>query len=103
MCMQNPVAYNYNTQEEYTLDQLVGQKVLLSYANGDEDVFFCGQFDDEGYYVGECTANIYENGSLKLITSANYLHGEMVSFVKLFPTKTKQGVDVWAIMDCVVE
>lgn len=103
MRIQDPVAYNYDTQEEYTLDQLMEQKVLLYYTDDGEDVFFYGQFDDEGYYTGECTTNIYENGDLKLITSANYSRGEMLSFVKVFPTTTKGGVDVWAISDRVVD
>lgn len=103
MRVQNPVAYNRNTQEEYTLDQLIDQKVLLYYTSNGEDVLFYGQFDDEGYYTGDCTTNIYENGNLKLITSANYSRGEILDFMKVFPTTTKAGVDVWAISDRIVE
>lgn len=103
MQIQDPVAYDQETQEEYTLDQLLDQKVLLYYKSNGEDIFFYGQFDDEGYYTGECITNVYKDGILKLITTANYSRGEMLHFVKVFPTTTKAGVDVWALSDRVVE
>ena len=103
MQIQDPVAYDRDTQEEYTIGQLLDQKVLLYYENNGEDVFFYGQFDDEGYYTGECITNIYKDGNLKLITNANYSRGEMLSFIKVFPTTTKAGIDVWALSDRVVE
>lgn len=102
MRMQNPIAYNRDTQEEYTLEQLKEKKILLHYTSDNKDVYFYGQLDDQGYYTGECTTNVYEDGNLTFVTSANYLHGDMLNFVKVFPTKTKAGGDVWAILDCVV-
>lgn len=99
----NPVGYAEGTQEEYNIDQLAEQKLLLNYMDGEQQVFFYGQFDVEGYWNGNCIINAYENERLVLIIDANYDHGELLEFKQAFPYVTMAQNAVWLISDRAME
>ena len=55
------IAYSVVTGQEYTVDQLASQKLLLPYMSGSQEVYFYGQLSDEGRWDGHCIINVYEN------------------------------------------
>ena len=96
------VAFNDNGAE-FTADQLTDIRLLLPYRDGNQEVFFYGQFDDQDRWDGECLVNIYENGKLKLITDAVYENGKLLNFKQAFPDQTTGGQAVWTFSERTVE
>lgn len=92
------VAYN-DHGAEYTANQLSDIKLLLPYHEGKQNVFFYGQFDEENRWDGDCLVNIYENGTLKLITDAVYENGKLLNFKQAFPDTTTGGQAVWTFSE----
>lgn len=99
----DPVAYDKETAEEYTVERLAEEKLLLNYADGKQQVFFYGQFDQDGHWTGNCIINIYENEKLTLITDAEYDHGTLLRFKQVFPYITFTDIPVWVISDRTME
>lgn len=92
------VAYN-DHGAEFTANQLSDIKLLLPYHEGKQNVFFYGQFDEENRWDGDCLVNIYENGTLKLITDAVYENGKLLNFKQAFPDTTTGGQAVWTFSE----
>lgn len=76
----SPVAVDPETNIEYTASELSDEKIILSYQDDQgQDVYFCGQFSEDGRWTGSCILNIYKNGNLVMITDALYDNGRIVS------------------------
>ena len=93
------VAYNYYG-DELTVEDLAEKKLLIPYMDHGKECFFYGQLDRNGNWDGECIINIYQDGSLQLITEAVYDGGDLLSFKQAFPGKNKTAndkKDVWYI------
>ena len=101
--IEDPVAYDKETAEEYTVERLAEEKLLLNYADGKQEVFFYGQFDQDGHWTGNCIVNVYENEVLTLITDAEYDHGTLLRFKQVFPYITFTDNPVWVISDRTME
>ena len=97
--IENPVAYDPDTNKEYTVDDLAGQKICFNYTSDDGQVFFCGQFNEDGYWDGNCIVNIYKDGKLSLITDAQYQNGSIMDFKQVFPYTPSSDIGVWVISD----
>jgi len=93
----DPIGYVGEMQEECNIEQMADQKLLLNYIDEEQQVFFYGQFDEDGYWTGNCVINTYKDGKLTLIIDADYNHGALLTFEQAFPNETKrQGrPDVW--------
>lgn len=102
LTLSNVVAYSDNGTE-FTADQLVDLKLLLPYRDGNQEVFFYGQYDEENRWDGDCLVNIYENGKLKLITDAVYENGKLLTFKQAFPDTTTGGENIWTFSERTVE
>lgn len=98
LTLTSVVAYSDNGTE-FTADQLSDLKLLLPYREGKQEVFFYGQFDEENRWDGDCLVNIYENGTLKLITDAVYESGKLLNFKQAFPDTTTGGQAVWTFSE----
>lgn len=101
-----PIMLDVNTRVTYTAKDLVDEKLLVPYKNGEEDMFFYGKFNEKGNWDGHCIINVYKNGSLELVVDAEYddgtlLHSKQVFHYVTIYSKIKQ--DVWAISDRTVE
>ncbi|MBD5395647.1 MAG: hypothetical protein HDR71_15610 [Lachnospiraceae bacterium] len=83
----------------YTVEQAINQEILLTYKNGNEEIYFLGQFNENNNWNGECLINVYENNILKSIMEANYDNGRLTTYKQVIKTKTSKGIDVWGISD----
>ncbi|WP_298024630.1 hypothetical protein [uncultured Dysosmobacter sp.] len=84
---------------EFTTEQLADLKLLLPYREGNQEVFFYGQFDENDCWDGDCLVNIYEDGKLALITDAVYENGKLLTFKQAFPDTTTGGQKVWTFSE----
>lgn len=91
------VAYSIVSREEFTVEQVADQRVLLPYMDGAKEVYFYGQLSATGAWDGKCIINIYENGKLTFIKEALYNNGSVLSSRQVFSYTFKPNVDVWAI------
>ena len=105
MSSESSVAYNVFTKIQYTANELASSKLLLPYKDGNDDVFFYGQFDESGSWDGVCLINIYEDGNLKLIVDAEYNSGALVKSKQVFhyTLRNSDQQEVWAISDRIVQ
>lgn len=91
------VAYDIDTNAQYTVGQLAEQKLLLPYTSKGQEVFFYGQINVEGQWDGNCILNVYENDELVLITDAVYDDGELCQYKQVFSYTVTSGQRVWAV------
>ena len=93
------VAYNKDTGEEYTVEQLSNLKLLVPYTSNKQEIVFYGSFNEAGQWDGECTLNVYEDNQLVLITDAEYDDGSLLSSKQVFSYELQSGDRVWALSD----
>jgi hypothetical protein len=94
------IAVDSKSGEEYSADQLVDQRLLLSYkTENNEEVFFYGQFNQENHWNGNCLINMYTGHTLSLIMEAEYDDGNLLNYKQIIPFTTKKGDDVWIVSE----
>lgn len=94
------IAVDSLTQKTYKTEELINQKLLISYTEGEnQEIFFYGQYNKNNHWDGDCIINVYENDNLKLITEANYNDGEILNYKQVFTYTTTSNVDVWSISE----
>ena len=72
---------------EYTTEDLYNKKVILSYDEGEQEVFFTGQFNEKNQWDGNCLINVYKNGILVIATEAEYNNGVRTKYEQVFPNQ----------------
>lgn len=99
-CEDNEIiAINNKSGEEFTKNQLVGEKLLIPYTYNGQEVLFYGQYNENNNWDQDCIINVYENDKLVLISETEYNNG-IPSFSKqVFPSITKEKINVWSITD----
>lgn len=80
------IAKDTKSGTEYKAEQLVDQKLLLSYKTENSVVFFFGQFNVNNRWNDDCLINVYTNGELSLIMEANYKDGELQNYRQVIPS-----------------
>ena len=80
------IAIDLNSNIEYTAADLINKKLILTYEIEDSDIIFCGQFDENNNWNGQCIINVYNNELLSLATEAEYNSGELLSYKQILPT-----------------
>lgn len=98
-----PVAYSTVAEVTLTPSQVAGLPLLLPYKSGGQEVYFYGQFDENGSWDGHCLLNTYEDDRLVLITEANYDHGTLLNYRQAFFYDAYSGDPVWAFSNRVYE
>ncbi|AOZ95469.1 outer membrane protein assembly factor BamD [Butyrivibrio hungatei] len=73
-----------NSGEKYTFENLIDKRVVLYYSENGYDVYFFGQFSDEGKWQGDCLINCYLNGDLVNSTKAYYDNGVRLKYEQVF-------------------
>lgn len=96
---QTIVAYDKTTNQSYTVLTLANQKVLLPYESNGQEVYFYGQFNENGQWDGDCLINVYQDDELVLITDALYEDGKLLSYQQVFYYEMSTGETVWAYAD----
>lgn len=99
-CQNNDIiAISIKTGDEYTKEQLAGEKLLIPYTYNGQEVLFYGQYNENNNWDQDCLINVYENDKLVLISETVYDNGIPTSSKQVFPSKTKDGANVWSITD----
>lgn len=93
--LKQVVATNKITGKEYTVPDLENKTIVMQYDENGEEVFFKGQFDENGYWDKGCVINRYKDGKLVMVMDAMYEAGELKSYQQMFPYTTLSGNDVW--------
>lgn len=93
------IGHRKGSGEKVLAESISNCKILLPYMNGDQEVFFYGQINENGYWDGDCTLNTYENDQLVLITDAVYENGELIRCKQVFSYPLRSGQPVWAYSD----
>lgn len=91
------VATNTSTGQIYTVGDLQNQTIAFNYAENGQDIFFKGQFDENGYWDGNCIINRYQDGKLIMVMDAIYNSGTLISYEQVFTYRKPSGYYVWAI------
>ena len=94
---KDKVAVDLFTKDTYHADELSDQKILTSYIdkNG-ANVIFCGYFNNNNHWDGDCTINVYKNGKLLLITDAKYDDGNLLKYSQVL---RKSNDKAWVVSD----
>lgn len=93
------IAINNKNGEKFTKEQLTGEKLLIPYTYNGQEVLFYGQYNENNNWDKDCTINVYENNKLILISETVYDNGIPSSFKQVYPSTTKEKVNVWSITD----
>lgn len=92
------IAYSAKVEEEYTVEQVADERLLLPYKENGQEVYFLGQLSDSGRWDGNCIVNIYENDELQMITDALYDDGDLLTCKQIFLyTTTSDKINVWGV------
>lgn len=78
------VAIDEKTGETFTVDDLTGKKLLLSYTVDDCENVFYGQFNEKNRWDGHCVINSYRNGKLWFTTETEYDGGSIQYYRQAF-------------------
>jgi len=91
------IAVNQETGKGYKAKELVGQKLLLPYTEGNQKIVFYGSFNKNNQWHGECIINVYTGDNLQLVTEANYDNGVVTDYRQVMPYITSAGNKVWSV------
>ena len=91
------IAIDQETGQEYTAKELVGQKLLLPYTEGNQKIVFYGSFNENNQWHGDCIINVYAGNNLQLVTEANYDNGVVTDYRQVMPYVTSAGNKVWSV------
>ncbi len=95
--IQQVVAIDKITGNEYKTLDLENKTIFMSYNENGEEVFFKGQFDENGYWNDNCIINRYKGGKLTMIMDAIYQSGKLERYKQIFPYTTMAGNNVWVV------
>lgn len=101
ICHNNDIiATNLITQVSYTAEQFANQKMLLTYTENGEEIFFFGQYNENNLWDGECVINAYKNNQLVRITEGIYDNGRLLTYKQVFRDTLDQTGEVkWFISE----
>lgn len=71
--------------EEYTTDELIGDRVLISFMEDDKEVYFLGKYNASYHWDGYCVTNSYnQDGTLSGICESNFDDGKRLDYISLY-------------------
>lgn len=91
------IAINPTTHEKFTVSELSGEKLLFSYIQNGQEIFFYGQYSENRKWDGNCIINVYDNDKLQLITEATYDDGILLNYRQAYTYTTIANEEVWCI------
>ena len=90
--------------KEYTAEEVIGMPMLIPYVDGKYNILFYGQYNEQYFWDGVCTINVYEGEDLYLITEATYDNGNLISYKQIIQDVSEgSGEKEWIIADRVNE
>lgn len=81
----------------YSVQDIVSKKALLTYVEGNKEVYFLGQLNDKYHWHGYCVTNTYNSdGTLSGICESNFNDGKRLDYNSFYLSDTK---DEWIHTD----
>ena len=97
-----PIAYSQEEGRDVLADELIEQRTIYTYNNGENQAVFCGQYDEAGRWNGNCIINVYDKeGRLIRILDGDYLNGQLINYRQVLSDNSKDG-DIWLVSDRIV-
>lgn len=84
MYRNEAIATNINNGELLFSQDIVGKNVVVPYEEDGFQIIFCGKYNEQYHWDGECVVNAYKNGILVSITEANYDDGSIINYKQAF-------------------
>jgi hypothetical protein len=91
------IAISPTTNEKFTAAELTGEKLLFSYTQDGQEIFFYGQYSENNKWDGNCIINVYDNDELQLITEATYNDGVLLNYKQVYTYTTTANEEVWCV------
>lgn len=79
-----------NDGNEYTAEELVNEKILVSYVDDNQETCFWGQYNEKNQWDGNCVINVYKDDMLELIMDATYKNGVLMNYEQILADHTKE-------------
>lgn len=94
------IAEETGNGKEYTAEEIIGRPLLIPYVDGKYNILFYGQYNEQYFWDGVCTINVYEGNDLYLITEATYDNGNIISYKQIIQDVSEgSGEKEWIIAD----
>lgn len=76
--------------EKYSIGDIIGKPVLLTYNENDKEVYFYGQINEKLHWEGDCITNVYNNdGTLYGICESNFDDGVRKKYESFYLSSTE--------------
>ncbi len=93
------IVENTETKEKITAGELINTKIFLPYKEGNQEIYFYGQFNDSNQWDGDCTINVYEDDILMSIMEAQYDNGMLLRYKQVAKSTTRNETEIWRVCD----
>ena len=80
---------------KYNTEDLYYTKIITGYRDGEDEIYFLGQYNENNHWYGECILNIYKDHNLSCIFEAVYNDGELFSYRRI----SNEGDGTWEVAD----
>ena len=89
------IAKDWNGDVIYTAKELYNVPIITSYEEAGNEIYFYGQFNENGHWNGTCILNIYKDDILVSIFEGTYSDGVLFSYKRV----AEENDDTWIITD----
>ena len=86
---------------KYVAKDLVGDRILLTYIEDDEEVYFLGQYNEKYHWDGYCVTNTYNlSGELTGICESNFNDGQRIDYKSFCKSHTDSSKWTYSNKSC---
>lgn len=78
------IAEDSSGKKKYKCKNLVDKRILLPYKEGNQEVYFLGQYNKNNHWDGLCIVNVFINNKLELINELEYDNGKLIKYEQIF-------------------
>lgn len=97
--INDTIIENKKTKEKITAGELINKKIFLPYKDGNQEIYFYGQFDDNNQWDKDCIINVYQDNILISIMEAQYDSGTLLQYKQVSKSSTKNQTEIWMVCD----
>lgn len=91
------IGRNRESGNDETKSSVENKAFITQYTENEEDVFFYGQYNENGQWDGRCIINRYNGSKLTFIMDAVYNNGELENYSQVFRGKNTRGQEIWYV------
>lgn len=91
------IGRNRESGNDETKSSVENKAFITQYTENEEDVFFYGQYDENGQWDGRCIINRYNGSKLTFIMDAVYNNGILEKYSQVFRGTNTRGQEIWYV------